>query len=122
MSKYTEIIELYEYCKKIGVHAKMYPLYDGFCIRFENGGDFVQHHGSYGSGCGCVEPAIGCRLDYKAVPLENAKSLVKRHKARLNCEKGEVKWSKQGKCPVTPEQFEAIYDDDTDEKGGESDA
>lgn len=34
-------------------------------------------------------------------------------------DKGEVQWSGQGKCPVTPEQFEAVYADDTDEKGGE---
>ena len=32
--------------------------------------------------------------------------------------KGEVQWSKQGKCPATPEQFEAIYNDDAEEKGG----
>ena len=24
----------------------------------------------------------------------------------------EVLWSKQGKCPITPEQFNAIYDDE----------
>ena len=24
---------------------------------------------------------------------------------------GEVQWSKQGKCPITPEQFNAIYED-----------
>lgn len=88
MSKYTEIVELYEYCKKIGVHARMFPIWDGLGVRFKNGGDFVQHNGSYGSGVGCVEPAIGCPLDYKAVPLETAKSLVKEYKAKLNREKG----------------------------------
>ena len=84
MAEYKEINELYEYCKKIGVHAEISPFLDGFCIRFKNGGDIVQHHGSYGSRCGCVEPAIGSRLDYKAVSLNNAKSLVRRHKEDLN--------------------------------------
>ena len=88
MNKYNEIIELYEYCKKIGVHAEMSPMFDGFCIRFKNGGDVIQHFGSYGSDCGCVEPAIGSRLDYTAVPLKNAKSLIRRHKEELN---GEMK-------------------------------
>lgn len=85
MDEYKEINELYEYCKKIGIHAEISPFLDGFCIRFNNGGDVVQHMGSYGSGCGCVEPAIGSRLDYKAVSLNNAKSLMRRHKADLNC-------------------------------------
>jgi hypothetical protein len=26
-----------------------------------------------------------------------------------------VQWSLQGECPVTPEQFEAIYNDDDEE-------
>lgn len=85
MAEYKEIVELYEFCKSIGVHAEKSPFLDGFCIRFENGGDVVQHGGSYGSSCGCVEPAIGSRLDYKAVPLKKCKSLVLRHKEKLNC-------------------------------------
>ena len=83
MSKYNEIIELYEYCQKIGVEAKISPLFDGFCIRFKNGGDVVQHFGSYGKDC-CVEFAIGSSVDYKATSLKNAKSLVRRHKEKLN--------------------------------------
>lgn len=81
---YNEILELHEYCDKMGVKATISPMFDGYCIRFNNGGDFVQHFGSYGHNSGCVEPAIGCRLDYTAVPLKNAKALVKRHKERLN--------------------------------------
>ena len=86
MSKYNEIIELYEYCQKIGVHAHISPMLGGFCILFKNGGDVVQHDGSYGRDCGCVEPAIGSRLDYTAVPLKNAKALIRRHKEKLNSE------------------------------------
>lgn len=90
MSKYNEIVELYEYCKKIGVQAELWPMFDGFCIRFKNGGDVIQHFGSYGKDCGCVEFAIGSRLDYTGIPLKNAKRLVRRHKEKLNGElKGE---------------------------------
>ena len=82
--KYREIVELYDYCEKIGVQAKISPMLGGYCIRFNNGGDVIQHNGSYGSHCGCVEPAIGSRLDYHAIPLKNAKRLIKRHKESLN--------------------------------------
>ena len=82
--EYKEIQELYEYCKKIGVDASLQKLYDGYAIRFASGGDFVQHFGSYGCHCGCVEPAIGCRTDYTGVTLKNAKTLVRRYKDRLN--------------------------------------
>lgn len=84
MTDYKEIRELHDYCLKIGVKSTIEPLYDGFVIRFNNGGDFIQHRGSYGHYYGCVEPAIGCRIDYTAVPLKNAKALVKYHKDRLN--------------------------------------
>lgn len=84
--KYTEIQELYDYCIRIGINAHIEPMYDGYTIRFVGGGDFVQHSGSYGCNVGCVEPAIGCRLDYAAVSLKNAKALVKYHKERLNKE------------------------------------
>jgi hypothetical protein len=84
MSKYREIVKLYEYCKKIGVNVEISPMFGGFCIKFENGGDVIQHLGSYGRDCGCVEPAIGSRLDYTAVPLKNAKALIRRHKEKLN--------------------------------------
>lgn len=82
--KYTEIKELFDYCIKQGINATIELLWDGYAIRFPNGGDFIQHGHSYGSRVGCVEPAIGCRLDYTAVPLENAKALVRYHKDRLN--------------------------------------
>lgn len=83
MAEYKEILELKKYCSKIGIDCTIEKLYDGYAIRFKSGGDFVQHYGSYGSDCGCVEPAIGSRLDYHAVRLENAKRLVKRHKNKL---------------------------------------
>ena len=82
--KYIEIGELYEYCLKIGVEVRIEPCWDGYAIRFNNGGDFVQHDFSYGGDVGFVEPQIGCRKDYSPVSLENAKALVKRHKDRLN--------------------------------------
>ena len=83
-TKYKEIQEVYLFAKKLSIPAKIEPLFDGFAIIFENGqGDFVQHYGSYGSQVGCVEPAIGSRLDYTAVELKNAKRLVKRNKERL---------------------------------------
>lgn len=82
--KYSEIIKLHEYCVKIGVECVLQKMFDGYAIRFNNGGDFVQHYGSYGHDAGCVEPAIGSRVDYTAVTLKNAKALVKRHKDKLN--------------------------------------
>ncbi len=82
--KYKEILELRQYCEKIGVECKLEKLFDGYAIRFNNGGDFIQHHGSYGCEVGCVEPAIDCRLDYSAVPLKRAKALVQYHKNKLN--------------------------------------
>ena len=81
---YNEILELHEYCNKIGVLATLEKMWDGYAIRFPCGADFVQHRCSYGSMCGCVEPAIGCRLDYTAVSLESAKRIVAYHKTRLN--------------------------------------
>ena len=82
--EYNEIKELYKYCVKIGINAVLETLYDGHAIRFPNGGDFIQHQRSYGGDLGYVEPAIGCRADYTAVSLRNAKALVKRHKDKLN--------------------------------------
>lgn len=81
---YKEIINLYEYCQKIGVNAVLEDFLDGYAIRFQSGADFVQHKHSYGAKAGYVEPAIDCRLDYTAVSLESAKKLVKRHKEKLN--------------------------------------
>jgi hypothetical protein len=82
-SKYKEILELYRYCEKLSIPAIIEPCFDGFAIRFLSGYDFVQHKYSYGASVGCVEPAIGSRLDYTAVELKNAKRLVKRNKERL---------------------------------------
>lgn len=76
---YNEIKELYDYCIEKGVKAAIAPLYDGYQILFERGGDFVQHNGSYGSKRGCVEPAIGCMNDYTAVDIELAKLLVDKY-------------------------------------------
>ena len=92
MSKYQEITELYEYCKKNGIDCTIEPLYDGYAIRFPSGGDFVQHSYSYGSCVGYVEPAIGfgCQHDFHAVSLRNAKEIVKRYKDRLNARKGKT--------------------------------
>lgn len=81
--RYEEIQELYKFCQKQGIDAALEPFFDGFAIRFPGGGDFVQHQFSYGSGNGCVEPAIGSQLDYTAVRLADAKALVRRHKKRL---------------------------------------
>ena len=80
---YEEIIKLWVYCHKNDVYAELTPFLDGYKISFPCGGDFVQHCGSYGASKGYVEPAIGCRADYTAVSLKNAKALVKRHKDRL---------------------------------------
>ena len=81
---YSEIVQLHDYCVRNGIDAVLENFFDGYAIRFKNGGDIVQHRYSYQSGCGCVEPAIGCKLDYRPVTLKAAKALVKRHKERLN--------------------------------------
>ncbi len=53
-------------------------------VRFPDGSDFAQHHGTYGGTEGCVEPAIGdSEFDYTAVGLNLAKELVKKHKGKL---------------------------------------
>ena len=82
--KYTEIQKLFDYCIKNGINAELEPCCDGYKICFPNGTDFVQHRYSYGGEIGFVEPAIGCRLDYKIASLKQAKNLVKYHKDRLN--------------------------------------
>ena len=83
--KYKEILELHRYCEKIGVHAELKTFFDGYVIRFQNGGDVIQHRCSYGNDCGCVEPAIRSKVDYSAVSLQKAKALIRRHKDKLNC-------------------------------------
>lgn len=87
MKDYKEIKELYNYCIKIGISAKFEHLHDGYKICFPNGGDCIQHSCSYGNDVGCVEPAIGCKWDYTAVPLKKAKALVRYRKERLNKER-----------------------------------
>lgn len=82
--EYKEIKELYEYCQKIGVEAEIATLYDGFIIRFNNGGDAVQHYGSYGGDSGCVEFACDSKIDYQSCSLDNAKRFVRRNKDKLN--------------------------------------
>ena len=82
--KYKEILKLHTYCVKTGVECRLENLFDGYAIRFNSGGDFIQHRGSYGCDVKCVEPSIGSRLDYTAVPLKNAMALVRRHKDKLN--------------------------------------
>lgn len=84
---YTEILELKDYCEKIGVVVREERLFDGYVLRFKNGGDVIQHYGSYGNNAGCVEFGLtGSRLDYCATPLKNAKAFVKRNKEKLNKE------------------------------------
>lgn len=81
---YKEILELKKYCNEIGVICRYEKLFDGFAIRFNNGGDVVQHSGSYGNRIGCVEFAIGNYEDYKAISLEKAKTLIRVWKDKLN--------------------------------------
>jgi len=83
MEKYPEILELADYCNSIELPVLVERLHDGYAVRFPNGGDFVQHHFSYGAESGCVEPAIGCDDDYSAVELSRAKNLVIWHRISL---------------------------------------
>ena len=84
LNKYPQIVELYNYCIKIGIEATLYAIYDGFLIKFNNGGDIAQHHGTYGREYGCVEPNIGCKDDFRAISLAHAKGLVNGYKEKLN--------------------------------------
>lgn len=82
--KYTEICALYHFCVDLGIKCTIERLYDGYAVRFPDGSDFAQHHGTYGGMEGCVEPAIGdSEFDYTAVGLTLAKELVKKHKGKL---------------------------------------
>ena len=84
---YNEILDLFEYCKKIGVQAEITRFYGGYHIRFKNGGDVIQHDYSYGSDKGCVEFCIGNRVDFTAIPLKKAKLIVRKNKEKLNNER-----------------------------------
>lgn len=79
---YKEILELFEYCRSIGLDASLENLFDGYIVRLSRYGDFVQHSFSYGSKYGCVEPAIGSEMDYTAVSLEKAKELALQFKRK----------------------------------------
>ena len=82
--KYTEICALYHFCVDLGIKCTIERLHDGYAVRFPDGSDFAQHHGTYGGTEGCVEPAIGdSEFDYTAVGLNLAKELVKKHKGKL---------------------------------------
>lgn len=88
MVKYTEICALYHFCVDLGIKCTIEHLYDGYAVRFPDGSDFAQHHGTYGGTEGCVEPAIGdSEFDYTAVGLNLAKELVKKHKGKLEGKK-----------------------------------
>ena len=86
-AKYTEIRALYHFCVDLGIKCTIEHLYDGYAVRFPDGSDFAQHHGTYGGTEGCVEPAIGdSEFDYTAVGLNFAKELVKKHKGKLEAD------------------------------------
>ena len=86
--KYTEICALYHFCIDLGIKCTIERLHDGYAVRFPDGSDFAQHHGTYGGTEGCVEPAIGDHeFDYTAVGLNLAKELVKKHKGKLEGKK-----------------------------------
>lgn len=86
--KYTEIWALYHFCVDLGIKCTIERLRDGYAVRFPDGSDFAQHHGTYGGTEGCVEPAIGDpEFDYTAVGLNLAKELVKKHKGKLEGKK-----------------------------------
>ena len=63
--------------------ARLERLYDGWAIRFPNGGDFAQHARTYGTNDGFVEPAIGCEADYSPVSLREAEKLICENRKRL---------------------------------------
>lgn len=86
--KYTEICALYHFCVDLGIKCTLERLHDGYAVRFPDGSDFAQHHGTYGGTEGCVEPAIGdSEFDYTAVGLNLALELVKKHKGKLEADK-----------------------------------
>lgn len=82
--EYTEICALYHFCVDLGIKCTIERLYDGYAVRFPDGSDFAQHHGTYGGTEGYVEPAIGdTEFDYSAIRLNLAKELVKKYKGKL---------------------------------------
>ena len=89
--EYKEINELYDFCVKHKIKARFESLYDGYAIRFPNGGDIKQHRYSYGSAKGFLEPAIGCAIDYTPVPIVLAKLLVKERYGKENKKRPKAK-------------------------------
>jgi hypothetical protein len=83
---YKEILELEIYCDEIGVETRKEEILDGYVLNFNNGGDVVQHQGSYGSKVGCVEFGYTGfeTIDFYATPLKDAKDFVLKHKDELN--------------------------------------
>lgn len=83
---YKEILELEKYCNNIGVVVRKETNFDGYTLRFNNGGDVIQCTGSYGSRHGCVEFGYTGfeTVDFKATPLEKAKQFVAEHGYELN--------------------------------------
>ena len=78
---------LYHFCVDLGIKCTIERLHDGYAVRFPDGSDFAQHHGTYGGTEGYVEPAIGdSEFDYTAVGLSLAKELVKKHKGKLEAD------------------------------------
>lgn len=83
--RYKEIIELFNYCKGIGVEVEFGYILDGYKLVFKNTDDVIQHYFSYGSFDGCVE--FSCFDDdfsYRAISLEDAKQFVLKNKDKLN--------------------------------------
>lgn len=83
---YKEILELAKFCEENGIEIVQGELLDGYGLRFNNGGDVVQHMGSYGNSRGCVEFGYTgfSEVDFTATPLEKAKEFLKANKDTLN--------------------------------------
>ena len=84
MTRYSQIKELYEFCKEHEVKCELETLFDGYVIKFNHrrGGDVVQHRGSYGSQSGMLEFGFTGydEVDFKPVTLTEAKDFIARHK------------------------------------------
>jgi hypothetical protein len=83
---YKEILVIEDYCKKNGVKIKKKKLFDGYVLRFNNGGDVAQHGGTYGSNQGCVEFGFTgfSFIDFNACNIQEALSFIELHKDELN--------------------------------------
>lgn len=87
--KYSEILQLKNYCEEIGLKCELTRIYDGYKIKFLLG-DCVQHSGSYLSDYGYIEFG-DCHCneikEYEPYTLTKAKEIVKKHKDLLNMSK-----------------------------------